>query len=416
MIAYRWVIVLLCFSLLFMVTGVQMTFAILLVPMSLEFHASVSDLAIASSISMLVTGVSLPIVGRIVDKRGPRIVILVGATIAGLSTLLLAFVSSIWEIYLLYGFLFGFTWNSSSMVASTALVSRWFARKSTAMTIFQSGYSMGWLFMVPLVESLRQSYGWRSSWFTLGAAYLLTILFMCLLLKEPDKSDTQMDRDSIVATVPLRRAAKTSFFLIVGVVIMFICGFTDVPFLILWIPMSLEWGIGEGTASYTLGFMALMVFLGTITIGPLPGRFGKKLPFTISYVIRAVALVVPLILRSTETYYAFAFLMAFSFYGMVPVISAWLGEVFGQESVGSLFGFSLFMHFIGTAAGVYCFSLLAETYKTYYLALVLGFILTSVSVVSALLTGPVAKTNYLDEPHREAGRKQKMLKREDHGS
>jgi MFS family permease len=396
MTSKRWTTVLLCFAVLFVLTGVQMAFSVFLVPMSREFGNSVASLALATTICMLVTGFSLPIMGRLVDKYGSRTVILTGAGIAGASTLLLAFASSVWQIYLLYGGLFGFTMTSCGMVATTALISRWFAdRRSLALTVFQSAYPVGWFFMVPLAQKLSMYFGWRNSWLTLGVALLLTVLVASLVLREPEGTGAHANLGDTGRTVSLGTAVRTSFFLVLGVAIYFVCGFTDVPFSMLWVPMSLEWGIDEVTASYTLGLMAGIVFLGTIVMGPLPERFGKKAPLTASYMIRTVSLAIPMLLpKSSFTYYSFAVLLAFSFYGMSPIISAWLGEVFGERSMGSLFGLSLFMHFMGSAVGIYLFSLSAETYGTYRLAFASGSALTLLSVVLCLLLRP-GKTEVL---------------------
>jgi len=396
MISYRWIVVWVCFAILFVLTGIQMALAIFLIPMSREFGSSVSALALAMTICMLSTGFSLPIVGRVADRYGSRTVVLTGAVVAGVSALLLAFVSSVWQVYLLYGCLFGFAWNGSGMLATTALISRWFAQKrSVALTVFQSAYPLGWFCMVPLAQRLATSYGWRNSWIALGAFLLFAVLIAFFLLKDPERTSSDMSLSDTDRVVPLGTALKTSFFLLLGVVIHFICGFTDVPFSTLWVPMSLEWGIDEVTASYTLGLMAGIVFLGTIVLGPLPERLGYKIPLTVSYMIRTVSLAIPLFLaKSTMTYYALAFLLAFSFFGMTPIISSWLGEVFGERSLGGLLGLSVFMHFMGSGAGIYLFSLSAETYGTYRLAFVSGSALTLVSVVLCLLLRP-GKTKVL---------------------
>jgi len=385
MFSSRWVVVSLSFVILFILTGIQMAFSIFLVPMSREFDSTVTTLALATTISMLVTGFSLPIMGRVVDKYGSKMVILTGSGIAAVSTLLLAFTTSVWQIYLLYGGFFGFTMTSCGMVATTALISRWFTdRRSLALTVFQSAYPVGWFFMVPLVQKLSMYFGWRNSWLALGAVLLFIVLVASLVLMEPDKTNVNTNLGDVGKKVPLGTAMRTSFFLVLGVAIYFICGFTDVPFSTLWVPMSLEWGVDEVTASYTLGLMAGIVFLGTVVMGPLPERLGKKVPLTVMYLIRTFSLVIPLLLRSSFTYYLFAVLLAFSFYGMSPIIAAWLGEVFGERSVGSLFGLSLFMHFLGSGLGIYLFSLSAETYGTYSLAFLSGSVLALTSVALCL--------------------------------
>jgi MFS family permease len=378
-------------NILFITRGVQASFAVFLLPMSREFGWSLSSLALAATICMFSTGFSLPVMGRLADKYGPRTVILVGEGLAGIGILLLAFVQDLLQVYLLYGFLFGLTWMGCGMIATTALVSRWFIeRRSLALTVLQSAFPLGWLCIVPLTQILIRSYGWRNSWFMLGTSIILITLIASPVLREPGGSSTRHKSDGYEATIPLEKALKIPFFLLVGVTIQVICGFTDLPFSTLWVPISVEFGIDEVTASYTLGFMAAMIFLGTVVIGSLSEKLGYKLLLTASYIIRAVSMGIPLLVKSDVGYYIFLVLLGFSFFGMVPIVSAWLGQVFGERSVGTLFGFSQFIHYMGSAVGVYAFDLLAEVYKTYHPAFHLCLILTLINILCCLLARPKA--------------------------
>ncbi|MFX0202560.1 MAG: MFS transporter [Candidatus Hodarchaeota archaeon] len=384
MISYKWIMVGLCFLMLFVVTGANNAFGVLLLPMSAELGLSISSLALAATVSMLVGGVSQPVIGKLADTYGPKKSILVGVAVAGVSTLLLAFASFLWQVYLLYGVFFGFTWMSSSMTAATVLVSRWFAEKrSIALTILQSAYPMGWLCMVPIATWLMLNVGWRNSWLALGTLTLSALVIVSFLLKEPG-AHTSIIKTSASRALPLRSAMKTRFSLLLAI-IYFSCGFTDLPFLTVWVPISLKFGIDTIAASYTLGFMAAIVLLGTVVIGPLPEKLGNKIPFTLSYLIRTVALGIPLLLATEATYYAFTILLAFSFFAMTPILAAWLGEIFGAETVGSLLGFFIFVHSIGAAIGISVFSLLTETYVTHYPIFLVSLMLTLVSVACCMM-------------------------------
>ncbi|MEM0049379.1 MAG: MFS transporter [Candidatus Bathyarchaeia archaeon] len=267
-----WIIVGLSFAMFFMASGAQMAFPVSLISISKEMGWEISSLGQAMSICMLATGLSMPIIGKITDKYGPRIVSLLGYTLSGVSTLLLPFVSAIWQVYLLYGVLLGFTWHSTGMVASTTLISMWFTeKKSLPLSIFQSAYPIGWFCTAPLIGNLIQYYGWRGTWLLLGIAFMLVVVISSYFIREPEKSYTKiLGKDELNEKIHVRIAIKTRFFMIIGVIIMFMCGFTDIPFAQLWLPISIEWGIEEVVASYGLGYIAATAFIGTIAIGPLP--------------------------------------------------------------------------------------------------------------------------------------------------
>jgi len=387
-IRYGWIIVGLSFAMFFMASGAQMAFPVSLVSISKEMGWEISSLGQAMSICMLATGLSMPTIGKVTDKYGPRIVSLLGYTISGISTLLLPFVSAIWQVYLLYGVLLGFTWHSTGMVASTTLISMWFTKKkSLPLSVFQSAYPIGWFCTAPLIGSLIQYYGWRGTWLLLGIAFMLVVAISSYFIREPEKSYIKiLGRDGLNEKIHVRIAVKTRFFMIIGVIIMFMCGFTDIPFAQLWLPISIEWGIGEVVASYGLGYMAATAFIGTIAIGSLPKKLGYKMPFTIFYIIRAVALALPLFLvKSVAAYYMFIVLLGLSFFGMAPVSSAWIGEVFGEKILGGLLGLSGFIHFVGSALGIYVFTIMNSIYGTYYTAFLTSFVLALIILVFCCL-------------------------------
>jgi MFS family permease len=227
--------------------------------------------------------------------------------------------------------------------------------------------------------------GWRFSWLILGLVILFVTFIGMLQLREFKGSTGSSEK--IATPVSLRAALKNPFFIALGVIIHFICGFTDVPFSTLWVPISLELGIGEMEASYVLGLIAAMSILGMFIFGLTPKRLGSAVSLASCYALRCIAFLLPMTLQSSQiyTYYAFAALLGLSFSGMMPIISAWFAEIFGAESLGSLYGFSNFIHFVGAAAGIYFFSLIAEVYKTYYFIYPMSVILVIITIVLCLL-------------------------------
>jgi MFS family permease len=392
--SYGWVAVGVSFALFFTASGVQMSFPVSLMPISRDLGWSVPSISQAMSICMLITGISMPIVGKLTDRYGPRIVILLGNTVVGVSAFLLAFVSSLWQVYLLYAFMLGFTWQSVNIIATTALISRWFAeKKSLPLSISQSAYPIGWFCIVPITGAIILKYGWRSAWLLLGIVLVLIVFSSAFLLKYPEKPYTKTSGNNKQGEmISMKTAVKTRFFIIAGIMVKFLCGFTDLPLSQLWVPISLEWGINEVAASQALGYMAAMMFIGTIVIGPLPAKIGYKIPFSLFYIIRAISFIFPILLIKFEiAYYVFMILLGISFFGMSPIFSAWIGEIFGDEYIGRLVGLSMFIHFIGAALGIFVFSLINITFKNYYPVYLLSLTLTLITIFFCHIIKPPEK-------------------------
>jgi len=118
--------------------------------------------------------------------------------------------------------------------------------------------------------------------------------------------------------------------------------------------------------------MGATAFLEILAMGTLAERTDRRLPIALSFAIRCMAIGFSLneVCHGFTGYYAFLTLPGSSLFGMVPEISAWLGNVFGKKVVGSLLSFSQFIHFIGSDSGIYVLSYMAKMRGTYVPALI----------------------------------------------
>src|SRR5438552_9774082 len=83
--------------------GLMFSFSVFLVPLLEEFHWSRGVAAGAFSLSAIVQGVLSPVVGMLVDRMGPRRVMLAGAAILGVGCLASAAIATLWQLYLVVG-------------------------------------------------------------------------------------------------------------------------------------------------------------------------------------------------------------------------------------------------------------------------------------------------------------------------
>ena len=104
----------------------------------------VQSASLAVSIFFLTGGFTGLLVARLVQIMDPRIVISVGAIVAGLALSSLPFVNNLWQLYLAYA-VFGMGFSASGLIPATTLVTRWFRRRrAMALSIASTGLSLGW--------------------------------------------------------------------------------------------------------------------------------------------------------------------------------------------------------------------------------------------------------------------------------
>ena len=396
MIYYGWIIVLLCFLLLFVVSGVNQTFSVYFSSVLTEFGWNRASVSLALSIFMLVSAVTIPIFGKLIDKYGPKRVILACVSLMGLSTLLLGRTNSLLEYYLLYG-LGGISFSGAGFLPTTVLVSRWFYKKRTiAMSTFLSGYPFSQIVLVPLSSYLITTYGWRTSYIIFGSIFLAIILpLLFFFLKEnPEELGLKMDGETSIKQikhskgseikVEFTEAIKTPSFLALMAVLI-LCGITDVPITAHFAPFVRDLGFSSFTAVTVFSLMGVFVFMGTIVMGPISNRFGRKKPISTLYLIRSFSLLLILGHPDINRLYASAILFGFSYFSMSPLISAWLADNYGSLALGKLRGITLLIHSISASVGTFFLGFVFDVYTSYYWGIFVLIILSCLASFFAFL-------------------------------
>jgi MFS family permease len=165
------------------------SFGLYIEPLETEFGWSRTEVSLGFSVSLLVSGLTGPLVGRWVDARGPRSAIVVGATLTGVTYLLLATTSELWQWYT-YQSINAVFRQLMFFIPFQALVSRWFdRRRGIALGILGTGFSLGGFVVVPLMRVVIDAYGWDGSFIFSGIVTVAVLVPMGLLLVRNSPAD-----------------------------------------------------------------------------------------------------------------------------------------------------------------------------------------------------------------------------------
>src|SRR5215467_5955673 len=192
---YGWLIVAIAFvTMAIGVTG-RTAFSLLLPPLIEEFKWDRGLAAGAFSFGFLVSAVLSPFVGRVVDARGPRIVILTGVALMSAGLLLAPFVTSLWQLYATLGVAVGGGANMMTYTVHSQFLPNWFVRRrGLSIGIAFAGVGVGAIVLLPWLQSIILADGWRVS----CRAMALLVIFVAaplnvLVWKKPEDIGLQPD-------------------------------------------------------------------------------------------------------------------------------------------------------------------------------------------------------------------------------
>jgi MFS family permease len=157
---FGWIIVGISFVTLALAYGVWYSFSVFFVALLKEFGWSRSLAAGAFSIFVILHSLIGPFVGIMVDRLGPRRVILLGSLFLGVGLALCSLIKTWWQFYIFFGVITAVGVGSIGWVPNTTIIQHWFKEKrGLPIGIISSG--IGILVCIPSIQHLITRVGWR---------------------------------------------------------------------------------------------------------------------------------------------------------------------------------------------------------------------------------------------------------------
>lgn len=408
---YAWIIVFVTFLTLLAVQGVRLSFGAFIQPWEEEFSLDRGTISLISMLSFIVYGASQPLIGRLVDKFGPRIVLSFSTLLVGLSIFFTYLVTAPWQLFILYGIIASLGVGGASNVASTVIVTNWFNEKrGLAFGIMEAGFGAGQMLLVPGSLMLIHWFNWKVTVIVLGI-FLILIVFPIVLLflrNEPaeknllpiggaNAEETKDEPSGKAKKVPYRAVFlnKKFWFLILP---FFICGFTTTGLMDTHlIPFSHDHGFSTEVTSAAVSLLAGFNIIGILISGVVADRWSSRKILCFLYAVRALSLVILLTSHQPLLLLVFAVLFGLVDFATVAPTQMLATQYFRQYSVGFILGWLFLSHQIGSALGAYLpgvwYSQTGSYNPSFYLSII---ILAGASILNILLPEP-QKVNRIPE-------------------
>ncbi|MDP2931690.1 MAG: MFS transporter [Chloroflexota bacterium] len=378
--------------------GSYRTYGLFLQPLTAEFGWSRAETSTAYSFAFLLSGLLAAIAGRISDKFGPRLVLVVCGTLMGVGYLLMSQVSSIWQLYLFLGVIIGIGMGGMD-TPILATVARWFTRRRGVITgIVKAGAGTGIFALPPLAGWLISAYGWHTAYVVIGGIVLVGTVSAALFLKGK-QSEAEPEPAAVVGReapdrkshhLSLREAIGTGPFWIFSV-IWFILVFCTQTIMLHIAPRVMDLGIPATIAATVVSTLGGVSILGRIGMGGLSDRMGTKSVLIMAQFLLAASFVWALFARQVWMFYLFATVYGFAHGAFYTLVSPMLAELFGLRSLGAILGAVTFAGTLGGALGPALAGRLFDMTGGYQVVFLINLALTVVSIIMVFFLRPIAR-------------------------
>lgn len=330
--------------------------SVFVIPMTEELGWTRATFFLAFTVRGAIVGLSSPFVGPVFDSRhGPRVAMIAGGVLMGVSMAGIRYVDHLWQFLLLFGVAGGIADLGSGFVISQSVVPKWFVRRrGRALGIAIAGVGLGATVFPGAVALLVNAVGWRDAWVYFGVvAGVLKVTLGLFVRTRPEDAGLLPDGDLVTAAAKVdgqqrtpppmlpersftRREALHSRAFWVLVATFTLVGFGIMGFQTNWIPFLIERNFTLASAAG--GVLFYGVFSGLSR--PLWGWIGERIPprFLLagSTVFTGFSILFFLNVSSWPVLAGYMTIAGVSMGGFLILQSLLVSNYFGREHIGAI--------------------------------------------------------------------------------
>jgi MFS family permease len=362
-----------CFVLSVLGRGLGETFTVFLLPISQSFGWDRAEVVSIYSLTALCGGLAAPLIGRLFDRSGPRLVFTLGMLLLVGAFLATSYATQLWQFRLTIGVCAGFGVACIGIVPNSILLGRWFGKRlPTAMSVVYSANGAGVLLLLPIAQILIDHFGWRGAYEWFGFTVLVLLLPLLILpwrlfaggsVHLEKSASTDLAAESWTLLSAMRHHAfwalfATFFFTAIG---MYAISPEIVAYLI-------DVGFPPLQAATAWGFSGIVLLFGMLGVSWLDGIIGRRPSVLLSYALSIIGIIMLWLLQWYPNYPLLTgFVICFG--SMVgsrgPLITSTAMKIFRGERVGTIYGTITIGSGLGSALGSWCGGLIHDWTHSY---------------------------------------------------
>jgi MFS family permease len=376
------------------------SFGLFVVPLSQEFGWGRGEISAAFTIMSLSVALLSPFAGSLVDRHGPRKLLLVSIVtfalaMSGLSLL----TANIWHLYFMY-LLVPIAAICTGPVSYVRVIVAWFEKnRGLALGIGLTGTGFGGVVIPPLVQWVTQNYGWRWAYVAIAIGIILVLPLAALMihddprklrLKKSDSAASEMPPPAVVGLTAKEARAGRVFWIMAGSFAIF--GLFTAGMLVHLVPMLTDRGLTGEQAALAASAVGAALIFGRLLAGYLLDHvFGP-------YIVIAIMLC-PVIAMATLATGASSFNIALACAVLIGIglgaemdfMGYLISRYFGLKSYSAIYGYIYGVFQLGSAMGPVLMGFVQQNTGSYVPALWTLAALTLLALIPFAFFSPYPK-------------------------
>ena len=399
---YGWWVALTAALGLFLNTGtiVVFSFGFFARAIGQEFHGGRAKISLAFTIHNLTAALFNPMAGRLVDRYGPRKVLLPFTAGFGLILISSWFLSeAIGQLYVFY-FALGVVSGGAGAMSYTDVVSHWFDRhRGLAISVMMLGMGLGAITIPSVSQRLVAALGWRLAYTVFGFSVLLIPLpVVAAFLKErpehmgllPDGAGETQISTPVAANdvgLGLRDAVRTSEFWTIVCSLFLVTASVHACFIHLPAILT-DRGSSAQLAAFASSLFGVGLFVGRVGCGYLLDQFFAPRVAAVLFAAVAIGIVFLGLGHTIWSACVAAVLVGLGIGAEVDIIAYLTTRYFGLRSYGAIFGWIWAVFGVSGGLGAYLMGFGFDKTGSYVVPLIGFFCAAVVATVLIAALGP----------------------------
>jgi MFS family permease len=398
-----WLVVFVMFLALSMVSTTRASIGLAMPSLESEMGWSKSFISTVVACALIFMAIMSPLVGNLLDKFGPRLIMMAGLIVTAFALILSSQVTSPLQFMIFYAVFAGIGFGIVSKGVASATIARYFDHnRGFAVGIANAGSTAGHIALLPVMALILTTFGWRYGYIFLAVICILLVPIVFVLIK-PEKPGAQhaKGRPGADEVVPegLKGRLKMLFTNRTYLALLgsyTICGFTATGMIDThFIPYAISCGIPVVVSATAYGVLAAFNMIGMALAGWLSDRINRPIMLAVIYVMRGLSYIILLMVPAYDVNLIWVFAVMFGIfdYSTIPVTTSLVASHVGIRIIGLSIGILAMFHSAGAALGAFLGGYLFDTFAKYD-----GVWISAVSV--AMIAGMLALTIKENRPSR----------------